>query len=58
MMFFLFPNYENDLTSDNVCCYATIMHQSFAKQEGCVLQIKVARDQENIFHFELCVDKV
>ena len=28
------------------------------KQEGCVLQIKVARDQENIFHFELCVDKV
>ena len=28
------------------------------KQEGCVLQIKVARDQENFFHFELYVDKV
>ena len=30
----------------------------YAKQEGCALQIKVARDQENIFHFELCVNKV
>ena len=24
----------------------------------CALQIKVARDQDNIFHFELCVNKV
>ena len=24
----------------------------------CALQIKVARDQENVFHFELCVNKV
>ena len=24
----------------------------------CALQIKVARDQESIFHFELCVNKV
>ena len=24
---------------------------------GCALQIKVARDQENILHFELCVKK-
>ena len=30
----------------------------YVKQEGYVLQIKVARDQENIFHFELYVDKV
>ena len=28
------------------------------KQGGCSLQIKVARDQDNIFHFELCVNKV
>ena len=28
------------------------------KQGGCALQIKIARDRENIFHFELCVDKV
>ena len=25
---------------------------------GCALQIKVAGNQENIFHFELCVNKV
>ena len=25
---------------------------------GCALQIEVDRDQENIFHFELCVNKV
>ena len=24
----------------------------------CALQIKIARDQENIFHLELCVNKV
>ena len=24
------------------------------KRGSCALQIKVARDQENIFHFELC----
>ena len=28
------------------------------KQEGSALQIKVARDLENIFYFELCVNKV
>ena len=28
------------------------------KQEGCALQIKVARDQDNIFLFELCVNEV
>ena len=28
------------------------------KQGGCALQINVARDQENIFRFELCVDKI
>ena len=25
---------------------------------GCALQIKVARDQENIFHFELYLNNV
>ena len=28
------------------------------KTGGCALQIKVATDQENIFHFELSVNKV
>ena len=28
------------------------------KQGGCALQIKVARDQENIFHFELYVNYI
>ena len=28
------------------------------KREGCALQIKVATDQENIFHFDLRANKV
>ena len=28
------------------------------KQGGCALQIKVARDRENIFHFELYVNNI
>ena len=28
------------------------------KQGGCALQIKVDRDQENIFHFELYVNNI
>ena len=28
------------------------------KQGGCVLQINVAKDQENIFHFELYVNMI
>ena len=30
----------------------------YPKTGGCALQIRVARDQENIFHFELYVNKV
>ena len=30
----------------------------FLKQGNCALHIKAARDQENTFHFELCVNKV
>ena len=30
----------------------------YSKTGGCALQIKIARDKENIFHFELCVNKV
>ena len=28
------------------------------KQGGCALQIKVARNRENIFHFELNVNNI
>ena len=28
------------------------------KQGGCALQIKVARDRENIFHFKLYVNNI
>ena len=30
----------------------------YPKTGGCKFQIKVARDQENIFDFEFCVNKV
>ena len=29
----------------------------YPKTGGCALQFKAARDQENIFHFEFCVNK-
>ena len=30
----------------------------YSKTGGCVLHIKVARDQEKIFHFELNVNNI
>ena len=30
----------------------------YLKTGGCALQIKVARDRENIFHFELYVNNI
>ena len=30
----------------------------YPKTGGLLISTKVARDQENIFHFELCVNKV
>ena len=30
----------------------------YSKTGGCVLQIKVARDRKNIFHFELYVNNI
>ena len=37
-------------------CWGTIF--VILEHGGCALQIKVARDQENIFQFELCVNRV
>ena len=42
--------------AEHAQCWGTIF--VILQQGGCALQIKVARDQENIFHFELCVNKV
>ena len=42
--------------AESVQCKGTIF--VMLKQEGCALQIKVARYQDNIFHFDLCVNKV
>ena len=30
----------------------------YPKTGGCALQIEVARDQENIFNFELCANMI
>ena len=41
--------------TESVQCQATFF--VIQKQGGCALQIKVAKYQENIFDFELCVNK-
>ena len=42
--------------AEDAQCSGTIF--VILKQEGCALEIKVATDQENIFHFELRANKV
>ena len=42
--------------AESAQCKGTIF--GILKQGGCALQIKVARNQDNIFHFEFCVIKV
>ena len=42
--------------AESVQCWETIF--VILKQGGCAVQIKIARDQDNIFHFEFCVNKV
>ena len=42
--------------AESAHCKGTIF--VILKQRGCSLQVKVVRDQENIFRLELCVHKV
>ena len=42
--------------AESAPCKGTIF--IMLKQEGCTLQIKVARGQDNVFLFELCINKV